>query len=223
MKSDLATLSFNYRLFLYLGVFASILVGIGEYLLHFHPDGPKGEIEMLLNVPLSRARIGHFFSIVGIPFYFAGYYGILKLFRNSNEFLAKCLFVTGTLSFTVGGIWLSSRYFGAVILQATQTSDKYDYFLLQYEQNYQILVWALRILVALLSIFYVLLILKNRVGIRRWLALFNPIILLIIVISTLFWANPLGVHIAPIAMNTTHFIFFILLLKFSSDKKIVNV
>ena len=217
--SSLTKLKFGYRFYLYLGMLGAILVGIGEYLLHFNPLGPAGEIEMLLNVPLARARIGHFFSIAGIPLYFAGYYGLLKLFRSSNEVYAKCLFVFGILSFTVGGIWISSRYFGAVVLQKTINNPHYDYFFAQYGENYQILVWALRILVALLSLFYVLSILKNNFNLPKWLAFLNPIVLLGLIISTLFWFKPIGIHIAPIAMNMTHFIFFLLLLIFSKSSK----
>ncbi len=215
----MSKLRFSYRFYLYLGIFGSIVVGIGEYLLQFNPAGPAGEITMLLDAPLARARVGHFFAVVGVPFYFAGYYGLLKLFRNSHEFFAKCLFILGVLSFTVGGIWISSRYFGAVVLQKTVITSNYDYFFSQYEQNYQVLVWGLRIFVALLSLFYVLSILKNKVGIPKWIAIFNPIVLLALVLSSLVWFKPLGVHIAPIAMNVTHFIFFGLLLRFSSREQ----
>ncbi|WP_428356158.1 DUF6796 family protein [Methyloprofundus sp.] len=222
MNDYLAKLKFGYRFYIYLGILGSILVGIGEYLLHFSPLGPAGEIDMLLNVPLARARTGHFFAIAGVPFYFAGYYGLLKLFRSSNEFYAKCLFVSGTLSFTVGGIWISSRYFGAVVLQKAINGPNYDYFFSQYDENYQILVWALRILVALLSLFYVLSVLKNNFNLPKWLAIFNPIVLLGLIISTLFWLKPVGIHIAPIAMNMTHFIFFSLLLIFAKPSKPID-
>ena len=118
--SNISKLQFNYRFYLFIGVIASIIVGLGEYLLHFNPNGPAGEIDMLLHIPLERAKMGHFFSLVGIPLYFAGYWGLLKLFRSSNEFFAKLLFIAGMFSFTIGGIWLSSRYYGAVVLQRMQ-------------------------------------------------------------------------------------------------------
>ncbi|NOR69574.1 MAG: hypothetical protein GQ532_07740 [Methylomarinum sp.] len=222
MNDHLIRLKFGYRFYLYLGILGAILVGIGEYLLHFSPLGPVGEIEMLLNVPLARARVGHFFSIAGVPLYFAGYYGLLKLFRSGNEFYAKCLFIFGTLSFTVGGIWISSRYFCAVILQKMINTANYDYFFTQYDENYQILVWFLRVLVALLSVFYVLSILKNNLNLPKWLAIFNPIVLLGLILSTLLWLKPIGIHIAPIAMNMTHFIFFSLLLIFSKSSKPID-
>ena len=198
---------------LILGLLGSILVGIGEYLLHFLPDGPPGEISMLEHVPLSRASKGHFFSIVGLPFYFAGYYGLKEFFKKySNASLANVLFVLGNLAFIFGGVWISSRYFGAEVLQRSQGTPDHAFYLKSYEDHYQILVWALRIVIAGLSIVYVLLIMKNDSGLPKWLAFLNPIVLLGIIISSLFWFKPLGVHIAPIAMNVTHFIFFGLIL-----------
>ena len=52
----------------------------------------------------------------------------------------------------------------------------------------------------------------NKKRVPKWYAVFNPIVLLAIIISSLFWLKPLGVHIAPIAMNVTHFIFFLMIL-----------
>jgi len=197
------------KILLALGILGSFIVGIGEYLLHFLPDGPPGEVSMLEEVPLSRASKGHFFSVIGVPLYFAGYYGLKEFFKKtSSTSLANLLFILGNLAFIVGGIWISSRYFGAEVLQRSQGTPDHAFYLKSYEEHYQVLVWALRIVVAALSIVYVLLILKNHTGLPKWLALFNPIVLLIIIISSLFWFKALGVHIAPIAMNVTHFIFF---------------
>lgn len=188
------------RLLIGIGILASILVGIGEYLLHFLPGGPGGEVSMLEHVPLARASKGHFFSVIGAPLYFVGYYGLRAFFKRSNVTLANLLYALGLLAFFVGGVWISSRYLGAVILQKSQGTADHGYFLQVYEDHYQILVWALRIIVASLSVVYVLLILKNKQNLPKWLAIFNPVVLLIIIISSLFWFKPLGVHIAPLSL-----------------------
>lgn len=200
--------------YLIVGIVAAILVGIAEWLLHFSPQGPQGEIAMLFDVPLARASVGHFLAIVTTPLYFIGYYGLLQVFKSTDALLAKLLFIGGVISFFVGGIWLSSRYFAAEVLQRSAGTPDFEFYLQSYETHYQILVWALRFLVLGISIIYILLILKNKIGLPKWLAILNPTLILIIVISTLFWIKPLGVHIAPIAMNTTHFIFFSLILFF---------
>ncbi len=201
-----------------LGLLAAILIGIGEYMLHFMPEGPSGEISMLFSVPLGRAQIGHFIATATIPLYFFGYYGLYRLFRSSNPFYALGLFILGILSFTYGGVWISSRYMAAVVFQGTQGTDLFATMLHQYETSYQVLVWALRILVLGISFFYVMCILKNKINLPKWLVAFNPIILLGLTISTLAWLRPVGVHLAPIAMNTTHFVFFALLLIYSNKR-----
>lgn len=202
------------RLLLVLGLLGSIIVGIGEYLLHFLPGGPGGEIAMLEDVPIQRASKGHFFSVIGVPLYFAGYFGLRAFFNKTNVRLANILFILGILAFWIGGVWISSRYFAAEVLQKTKGTSNHEFFLQSYKEHYQILVWALRIIVAALSVVYVWLILTNKQGLPKWLAILNPIVLLIIIISSLVWLPPLGIHIAPIAMNVTHFFFFGLMLLF---------
>ena len=202
------------RLLLLLGLLGAIIVGIGEYLLHFLPEGPGGEIAMLENVPIQRASKGHFFSVIGVPLYFAGYFGLRAFFSKTSFRLANILFVLGILAFWIGGVWISSRYFAAEVLQKSKGTSNHEFFLQSYQDHYQILVWALRVIVAALSVVYIWLILTNKQGLPKWLAILNPIVLLIIVISSLVWLPPLGVHIAPIAMNVTHFFFFGLILLF---------
>lgn len=190
------------RFFLLLGLLASLLLGLAEWLLHFDHQGPSGEISMLFDVPLRRAEIGHFLAIAAATLYFAGYYGIMRIFESGSPILARLLFVTGVFSLSTGSIWLSSRYFAAEVLQKTRGTANFDFFLSSNESQYQVWVWALRILISLVSILFIAVVLKNKIGIPKYLAIFNPISLL--AFSTLFWARPLGVHIAPIAMNTTH-------------------
>ena len=167
---------------------------------------------MLNDVPLARASKGHFFVVFGAPLYFAGYYGLKNIFKSTSPLLARLLFIAGVLSFSVGGVWVSSRYFAAEVLQRSVGTADHEFYLQSYEDHYQVLVWALRIFVVGVSVLYVTLILKNNQGFPKWMAIFNPIVLLLLVISSLVWFAPLGNHIAPIAMNVTHFIFFAIIL-----------
>jgi len=113
----------------------------------------------------------------------------------------------GLLAFFFGGIWISSRFMAAQVLQTSANTLDYQTYLEAYEYHYQVLVWLLRALILAISATYVVLIFK-KAEFPNWLAIVNPVILLMLVISTLVWLKPLGIHIAPVAMNTTHFIFF---------------
>ena len=216
MKTTIST-----KILIYLGLLASILVGIGEFLIHFLPEGPTGEISMLYDVPLNRASKGHFFAVYAAPLYFAGYYGLMRVFKSSNQFLATLLFILGVLSFAYGGVYVTSRYFAVEVLQRSMNTPDFEFYLASYEKHYQSTVWALRVAILAVSVVYGMLVVKNDFGMPKWLAIFNPIVLLGLVISTLVWAKPIGVYIAPIAMNVTHFIFFgIILFQFNKQKSI---
>ena len=104
------------RLLLSIGVIASIIVGAGEYMLHYLPSGPDGEMSMLDSVPLARASKGHFLVVFGAPLYMGAYYGLMRTFRPSSPKLSIGLLVAGVFSFMVGGVWVGSRYFAAIEL-----------------------------------------------------------------------------------------------------------
>ncbi len=206
---------FNIRLLLVLGIIGSVLVGVGEWMLHYLPDGPGGEIAMLDDVPLDRASQGHFLAIYAAPLYFAGYYGVMRIFSSQSYWFSRLMMVIGIYAFAVGGIWIGSRYFGAVAFQSVDQPDALGLLRAAFSSHYQSIVWVLRICIALISLLYIYLIYTNKIGLPRWLMIFNPVLILAFVLSTLLWLSPVGYHLAPAAMNVTHFIFFgMLLLQF---------
>ena len=143
----------------------------------------------------------------------------MRVFKSSNQFLATLLFILGVLSFAYGSVYVTSRYFGAEVLQRSMGTPDFEFYKASYEKHYQSTVWALRILILSVSVVYGILVAKNNFGMSKWLAIFNPIVLLVIIISTIAWAKPIGVYIAPIAMNATHFIFFgIVLFQFNKQQ-----
>ena len=55
----------------YLGLIASILVGLGEYFLHYSVNilGHSENYEFFQFVPLKNLTTGHFLAVIGLPFY----------------------------------------------------------------------------------------------------------------------------------------------------------
>jgi len=96
-----------------LGLLASILVGAGEFFLHYSPQiiGHAANYQFFAYVPNNHLTIGHFLAVIGIPFYFIGYYHIYLMLANGNKTLAKMVFILGGLAFLVGGFWITSRAF----------------------------------------------------------------------------------------------------------------
>ncbi len=196
----------------YLGLLASILVGLGEHFLHFSDSilGHAENYEFFGFVSIENMTTGHFLVVIGLPFYFAGYLHIYQMLKSGNETLARLVLAIGFVAFAVGGIWIGSRASIGNIIHLKESIDlnTYQTLLDHYTNHMEILVQVLRIVIALLSVVFVIAILKGGTYYKKWMAIFNPIIILLLVFSTLFWAKPLSKHLAPIAMNVTHFILF---------------
>lgn len=213
------------RLLGYAGILASILVGTGEYLLHYSPHiFDKGsEFSFFSYVDTNNLFIGHFFAIAGIPFYFLGYIHIYKMLKSGNIFLAQATLILGFIAFTVGGVWIGSRSTIGTIVHLKDHFDieTYDMLILFYKSHLEILVQVLRIVVLLLSVSFSFTILKGETLYNRWMSVTNPIVILILLVIIGKLIPTLGQHILPILMNVTHFILFSLsLYQLNQTKKI---
>ena len=196
----------------YLGLIGSILVGIGEYLLHYSTNiiGHAENYEFFATVDLGHMTLGHFLAVMGLPFYFAGYIHIYQMLRSGNELMARLVLAIGFIAFAVGGIWIGSRASIGNIVHLKEAMDAgvYQNLLDHYTTHMQVLVQALRVIVALLSVVFIITILKGGTYYKKWMAIFNPITILIILAVTGLAIPIIGQHTLPILMNITHFILF---------------
>ncbi len=113
----------------YLGLIASILVGLGEYFLHYSTNilGHSENYEFFKFVPLDNLTTGHFLAVIGLPFYFAGYIHIYRMLKSGNETLARLVLAVGFVAFAVGGIWIGSRAFIGTIVNMQNEIDAISY------------------------------------------------------------------------------------------------
>lgn len=196
----------------YLGLLASILVGLGEYFLHYSPQILENgkNYEFFQFVPLHKLTIGHFLAVIGLPFYFAGYIHIYRMLKSGNETLARIVLAIGFIAFAVGGIWIGSRASIGNIVHLKDSMDTVNYqnLLDHYTNHTEILVKALRIIIAALSIVFSITILKGATYYKKWMAIFNPIFILILLVLLGKLMPSIGKHILPILMNVTHLILF---------------
>lgn len=196
----------------YFGLIASILVGVGEFYLHYSPVvlNLTDQFEFFNTVSEEHLRVGHFLAIIGLPFYFAGYFHIYRMLRSGNETLARIDLALGFVAFTVGGIWIGSRGFiGSIIhIKNKMPAQTFQLITQNYDSLLEILVQILRAIIALLSIVFSITILKGGTFYKKWMALFNPIIILILLVLIGKLFPEIGKYILPILMNITHFIIF---------------
>ncbi|SFJ17632.1 DUF6796 family protein [Olleya namhaensis] len=195
-----------------LGLIASITVGLGEFLLHYSNQivGNSAHYNFFKFVPRENLIYGHFLAVLGTPLYFVGYYHIYKMLKGKENKWAFIVFTLGVLAFTVGGFWITSRAFlGTIVhLQDDINSTVYRQILGNYTLLSESLVQILRVIILLLSAFFIIAIYKSPTYYNKWMAITNPIVILILVFAVYFIIPSIGKYIAPIAMNVTHFILF---------------
>ena len=198
----------------YLGLIASILVGLGEYFLHYSTSilEHSENYEFFKFVSLDNLSAGHFLAVIGLPFYFAGYIHIYRMLKSGHETLARIVLGIGFVAFAVGGIWIGSRgSIGNIIhLKDTMNASTYQNLLAHYTDHMEILVKALRIVIATLSVVFAITIIKGGTYYKKWMAIFNPIVILILLVVLGKLIPAIGKHMLPILMNVTHFILFAL-------------
>ena len=196
----------------YLGLIASILVGLGEYFLHYSPSilEHSENYQFFKFVSLNNLTAGHFLAVIGLPFYFAGYIHIYRMLKSGNEALARLVLAIGFIAFAVGGVWIGSRASIGNIVHLKETIDPlaYQNLLSHYTNHMEVLVQALRIIIGTLSVVFAIAILKGGTYYKKWMAIFNPIVILILLVVLGNLIPALGKHMLPILMNVTHFILF---------------
>ena len=194
-----------------LGLLAAVLVGVGEYLLHFDDLArfTLGGYEFMKGIPAERSTLGHFIGVFGAALYPIGCYHIYLMLQPANSRVAFAAFLIGSFGFMVGVVWIGSRASVAALIQLPESAEIAELIAL-YVVRYETLLNVIRITTLIMSVIIIWLALTGRSHYPKWIALFNPI-LLIIANFVLFLVLPsIGKHSMPIALNVAFFIFFAL-------------
>lgn len=198
----------------FLGLLGTLIVGTGEFMLHYSSEGYQSDLTFGFYQYVAEYRLvpGSYLAVLGIPLYFVGYFHIYQALRPGSKMGAIIVLVLGVFSFTVGGVWVGSRGFlGAlyhIVVDQHQNLEMYEQIVTKYELIVENLVQILRVLVLLVSAGYVFTILKYNTLYPKWVAIFNPISLLLIVFALFFYVPVIGNYLIPTAMNVAHFIMF---------------
>ena len=192
-----------------LGLLASIIVGMGEYTLHYDALArfTEGGFNFMQGISDERSSIGHFFGVFGSTLYTVGMFHIYLMLRPASERVAFSAFLAGSLGCMVGGVWIGSRASISALMQIPESAEVLHLIEL-YEFRYETLLQLTRITTLIVSIVFIYLSLTGRSNYPRWMAIFNPF-LLIVMSFLLYVVNPqIGKHVMPIALNVAFFIFF---------------
>jgi len=204
-----------------LGLLAAILVGAGEFLLHFDALGrfaDGGAYEFMHGISAERTTIGHFFGVLSAPLYIIGFWHLMKMLEPANALASRIAFAIMSYGIIVGVVWIGSRAGISTIVNSTSVGDHASYISL-YELRYESLLQVTRLSVLFFSVIFIWLVLSGRSHYPRWMAAFNPIFL--ILASFAIWAivPAVGVYLMPIALNVAFALLFLFSIYFSLKVK----
>ena len=209
MKSQLTLTAFA-------GLAAALIVGTGEYLLHYDAFArfSEGGYDFMQGIPEGRATLGHFLGVFGATLYPVGCYHIYLMLRPASQRLAFTAFLVGSFGFMIGVVWIGSRASISALVQLPPSPEIVGLMQL-YELRYEPLLQVIRLTTLILSLVVVILALSGRSHYPKWMAILNPFVL-IIMSFLIFAVSPgIGKHMMPIALNIAFFVFFLFSLVFA--------
>jgi hypothetical protein len=188
-----------------IGLLASILVGVGEFLLHYDSLARYTDTFAFFNgVTRERATIGHFFGVLGAPLYVVGAYHIYLMLRPAHETAARIAGFVMAYGCIVGAVWIGSRASAVELVAAGGVEEQ----LALYELRYESLLPVVRAAVLVLSVIFIWLCFTGRSLYPRMMAVLNPIFLIIVSFIVFFTVPAVGKFMMPIALNVAYFVMF---------------
>jgi hypothetical protein len=195
-----------------IGVIAAILVGTGEFLLHFDPLArfSADSYAFMLAASDERQTAGHFFGVLGAPLYVIGCWHIYLMLKPANQKLAFIGFLTSAYGFMIGADWISSRASIGAIVHFQESGGSLAGLVELYQLRYESLLTIIRVTTIVISLIFIYLALTGRSHYQKWQAIFSPIVLLVMNFVIYAISPGIGKYLMPIALNVAFGLFFLM-------------
>ena len=205
----------------YIGLIGAILVGIGEFSLHFDALGRfEGEYTFMKGIEADRSTFGHFVGVLAAPLYIVGYWHIMKMLEPADKKLAKAAFFVMSYGIIIGAVWIGSRASISAIVNDASAGNLTSLISL-YQLRYETLLQITRVAVLIFSVIFVWLILSGKSYYPKWMALFNPLVLILASFGIYVVLPSVGIYLMPIALNVAFAILFIVSIYITHKKEIM--
>ena len=194
------------------GLAAAVLVGVGEFLLHFDPQARFAEesYDFMLAASDARQTVGHFLGVLAAPLYVVGCWHIYLMLKPAGPRLALIGFLASAYGFMIGADWISSRASIGALVHLEASGGDIGGLTDLYRLRYESLLTVIRLTTLVLSAIFVYLVLTGRSLYRRWQAVFCPILLLLMNFAIYAFSPTVGKYVMPIALNIAFGIFFLM-------------
>ena len=192
-----------------IGLLGAVLTGAGEFILHFDALARFDvEYAFLGGITDQRSNVGHFVAMFGAPFYFIGCWHIRLMLKPASDRWSLVAFFVMAYGFALGIVWIGSRASISALVNMPATPNVLHLIDL-YDFRYESLLQVTRVAVLILSIIFVALVVRGRSHYPRWMALLNPILLIVASFVVYAVAPAIGKYLMPIALNVAFFILFL--------------
>ncbi len=192
-----------------IGLLGAVLTGVGEFLLHYDALARFDvEYAFLGGISDQRSSVGHFVAMLGAPLYLIGCWHIRLMLKPASDRWSLVAFFVMAYGFAIGIVWIGSRASISALVNMPVTPDLLHLIDL-YDFRYETLLQVTRIAVLALSIIFVALVARGRSHYPRWVALLNPILLIVASFVVYALAPAVGKFLMPIALNVAFFILFL--------------
>ena len=203
-----------------IGLIGALVTGAGEFILHFDALARFGsENQFFAGISAERTTLGHFIGVLGAPLYVLGCWHIYLMLRPANATWSLVAFFIGAYGFIVGVVWIGSRATISALVN-TPASPEIEQLMALYDFRYETLLQVIRFAVLILSAIFVWLTLTGRSHYPKWMAILNPILLIIASFVVFAIAPDLGKYLMPIALNVAFTVFFIASTRIAIQKEI---
>jgi len=191
-----------------IGLLGAMLTGVGEFILHFDALSRFSENQFFLGISAERTNWGHFIGVLGAPLYLLGCWHIYLMLRPANPRWSLVAFFVMAYGFVVGIVWIGSRASISALVNVPP-SPEIEQLIALYDLRYETLLQVIRFAVVILSVIFVWLTLTGRSHYPKWMAILNPILLIVASFVIFAIAPELGKYLMPIALNVAFGVFFI--------------
>ena len=154
-------------------------------------------------------------SVILVPVYILAYDFIAKMLKISG-LKYKIFLGLAIIGFVIGNVWLASNaYLGIIVQSIANTSEISTQIALKslLEQVNNLtdpLLQIIRIIVLLLSGMIIWFILKTKTNYPKWIIIFTPFTLILLIFGLYFGIPEIGQYLLPAALNISHTIFLLL-------------
>jgi hypothetical protein len=191
------------------GLFAALLVCVGEFILHYDALARfSADYEFFKGISDQRSTLGHFIAVLSAPLYIIGCWHIRKMLAPASERWSMVAFLVGAYGFAVGAIWIGSRASISALVNTPELIEV-SHLISLYDFRYETLLQIIRIAVLVLSVIFVWLTMSGRSHYPKWMAWLNPILLIVVSFVVYALVPAVGKYLMPIALNVAFAVFFV--------------